>query len=209
MRRTVTILLAVLAVAAFGASHAHAQRPGSIYDPERGPRNPITDKTARRPGDVLTVLISESQDVQNQESTDTTRESALDYQLASFNIAPNAFSVLPDLTASSSDEFRGLATVTKRGAFTARMAVLVVDVLPNGNLVVSGRREIRVDQETKLIEFTGIVRRFDVRADNTVASELVADARISYQGMGNVSHATNRRGLNRFLTEAIAWLWPF
>ena len=70
-----------------------------------------------------------------------------------------------------------------------------MDTLPNGNLLVKGRREIRIDDELKVIEFSGVVRAWDIQPDNTIESELVADARVSYQGSGPLTRSTNRRGL--------------
>ena len=199
----------VLAALLCGAVASAQGRPGSIYDPDRGPQNMIADKTARRAGDLLTVLIVESQDVENQEQSELKKETTFDYALESFNIAPNAFNVLPDIEAESTDEFNGTANYQKRGSFEARITAIVMDVLPNGNMVISGRREIRVDQELKVIEFSGIVRRYDVRPDNTIQSELVAEARVSYVGQGSLTNATNRRGLGGFLHDAWSWLWPF
>ena len=76
-------------------------------------------------------------------------------------------------------------------------------------LVIEGRREIRIDNETKVIEFKGIVRRFDVSAMNTIESELVAEAHVSYIGTGNLTNATNRHGLGGWIHKALVWLWPF
>jgi len=75
--------------------------------------------------------------------------------------------------------------------------------------VVQGRREIRVDNETKVIEFSGIVRAYDVTAQNTIKSELVAEARIAYSGEGPLTNSTNRRGIGGFLHGLISWIWPF
>jgi len=184
-------------------------RPGSIYDPSRGPIGSIGDKTARRPGDLITVLISENQNIANEESTDLLKSSALDYRLTAFDIKPNAFSVLPSLASTSSDQLKGNAIYKKKDAFSARLTAIVVDSLPNGNLVISGRREIVIDDETRLIEFMGVIRRFDIEADNTIESELVADARVSYTGCGVMTDSTNRRGLNKVVHDLIGWLWPF
>jgi len=192
-----------------GASAVSAQRPGSIYNPDHGPISMVADKTARRPGDLITVLIVENQDVSNEETAQLRRSTNLDYAFESFNIAPNAFDVLPSITAVTQDDFNGSTNYAKRGEFTARITAIVMDVLPNGNMVIKGRREIRVDQETKLIEFSGIVRRYDVRPDNTIMSELVAEARVSYQGSGPHTRATNRYGLGGVMHSVLAWLWPF
>ena len=202
-------ILSLLALLALGATATAQARPGSIYNPDRGPQSMIGDKTARRPGDLLTVLIVESQDVANQEQSALKKETNLDYALDSFNVKPSAFNILPDITGKSTDELTGTANYQKKGSFQARITAIVMDVLPNGNLVISGRREIRVDQEIKVIEFSGIVRRYDVQPANTVESELVAEARVSYVGRGPLTNTTNRRGLGGWLHGAISWLWPF
>jgi len=199
----------ILGLLALASSLAAQSRPGSIYDPDMGPVNMIADKTASRPGDLITVLIVENQEVKNEETAQLRRNSTLDYKLDSFDIQPNAFDPLPRLAASSQDDFNGTANVQKNGEFTARITAMVMDVLPNGNMVIKGRREIRVDLETKVIEFSGVVRRFDIRADNTVLSELVADARVSYTGEGQLTDATSRRGLGHLLHTILIWLWPF
>ena len=205
MLRHITLTLILVA----GSAAASAQRPGSIYNPDHGPISMVADKTARRPGDLITVLIVENQDVSNEETSQLRRSTNLDYAFESFNIAPNAFDVLPSVTAVTQDDFNGSTNYAKRGEFTARITAIVMDVLPNGNMVIKGRREIRVDQETKLIEFSGIVRRYDVRPDNAIMSELVAEARVSYQGSGPQTRATNRYGFGGVVHSVIAWLWPF
>ncbi len=202
------LLLLPVALGFSGALWAQG-RPGSIYDPDAGPINMIADKTARRPGDLVTVLISENQEVKNEETSQLRRATTLDYALQNFDIKPDAFDPLPRLAATSQDDFNGTANYEKEGEFTARITAIVMDVLPNGNLVLKGRREIRIDYETKLIEFSGVVRRYDIRADNTILSELVADARVSYTGEGTLTDTTNRRGLGNVIHRMLLWLWPF
>lgn len=184
-------------------------RRGSIYDPSRGAVGLTASKIARRPGDLVTILISEVQDVKEEEKSDFKRQTDLSYALTSFNVAPDAFSVLPDIAAASKDDFTGEAKQEKKGNFTARLTAVVVDALPNGNLVIRGRREIRVDQQLKTIEFSGIVRRYDVTRKNTVESELVADAKVSYTGQGPATESTSRHGIGGMIHSAIVWLWPF
>jgi flagellar L-ring protein precursor FlgH len=204
------MLLLLLSSLCTGASLLAAQgRPGSIYDPGAGPQNMIADKTARRPGDLITVLIVENQEIKNEETAQLRRGTTLDYALTNFDIKPDAFEPLPRLAATSQDDFNGTANYEKDGEFTARITAMVMDVLPNGNLVLKGRREIQIDYETKVIEFSGVVRRFDIRADNTIQSELVADARVSYTGEGTLTDTTNRRGIGNWIHRALIWLWPF
>ena len=208
MKPTAFLLAAALCAALAPAALAQG-RSGSIYDPDRGPQGMISDKTARVPGDLITVIISETQHLKNEETSTLNKATNLDYGINSLDVAPGLFNTLPNVGASSQDSFNGTANYEKKGAFQARITAIVSDVLPNGNLVISGRREIKIDSETKLIEFSGIVRRFDVAPDNTVQSELVAEARVSYTGEGALTNATNRRGLGAWLHAAISWLWPF
>ncbi len=210
MKRLVPFALALATTLGWCGSVASAQsRPGSIYNPDRGPQSMIADKTARRPGDLLTVLIEETQKVDDKETSTLSKSTSLDYALTSFNVKPSFFNVLPDVNAASSDDFSGTANYKKDKTFEARITVIVMDALPNGNLVVQGRREIRVDNETKVIEFSGIVRSYDIKNDNTVQSELVAEARIAYSGEGPLTNSTNRRGIGGFLHGIISWIWPF
>ena len=188
-------LVAAFSAAFFGADVASAQRPGSIYDASHGPISMISDKTARRAGDLITVLIAETQNLKNEETSQLQRKTTLDYALTSFNIQDGLFDPLPDIKAASQDDFTGRANYEKKGNFTARLTAIVMDALPNGNLVIQGRREIRVDRELKTIEFSGIVRAFDISPDNSIQSELVAEARVSYTGEGDLTDATNRIGL--------------
>ena len=209
MKKLILALVAVLAIASALLAQAPQSRPGSIYDPNAGPFGLVANKTAGRAGDLLTIEISESQDLKNEESSDLKKETSLKQELASFNVKPNAFSVLPGLEGSSADALKGTANVSKKGKFTARVTAVVVDVLQNGNLVVNGRREIRIDQDTKLIEFSGIVRRWDIRADNTIPSELVAEAKVSYTGNGPMTDSSQRKGIGKWIHDAFQWVWPF
>ena len=210
--RTMKLRFAILLAALlFGATDTvQAQdRVGSIYRPNRGPQGPIANKTARRKGDLITVMISETQDVSNQETSNIKRQTSLDYALTDLDITPNAFSTLPTLGGTGEDSLSGTANYNKKGDFTARVTAIVVDTHPNGNLVISGRREIRIDQEVKVLEISGIIRRYDILPDNTIVSEKVADARVSYAGSGPLTDATNRSGLGSFIVKALRWLWPF
>ncbi len=204
-----SLLLAAGVLALAAGAHAQQARRGSIYNAAQGPIAPIGSKVAARVGDLVTVVISETQDLKNEETSDLSKSTAVDYQLTNFDVKPNAFNTLPRLAAGSEDQFNGTANYSKKGKFEARLTAVVVDVLPNGNLVLQGRREIRIDQETKLIEFGGIVRRFDLKSDNTVSSERVANARVSYVGTGPLTNSTNRRGLGGWIHDALDWLWPF
>ena len=201
--------LAALLLLAGLAPAVQAQRPGSIYALEAGPRSMVGDKKAAHAGDLLTVLIQESQDVQNKETSDMQKTDSLDNQLTAFNVKPDAFTVLPSVGGSMVSTFQGTANYQKQGSLQARITVVVVDALPNGNLVIQGRREIRVDRETKIIAFSGVVRRYDISTNNTVESELVANAKVSYVGDGPMTKSTNRTSFGELIKDFFVWLWPF
>lgn len=204
-----TLLRTAIALVAIASTLSAQARPGSIYDPNLGPRGLIAEKTAFRKGDIVTVVIAESQNISNQEASDLSKATNLNYKINLFDIKPNTFDILPKLDADSTDGFIGSANYEKTGNFSARIAAVVIDTLPNGNMVISGRREISIDQEVKLLEFTGIVRRYDIRSDNTVESELVANAHVVYRGSGPMTRHTNRQGLGGWVHKWISWVWPF
>ena len=133
------------------------------------------------------------------------KDTSLDSALESFNIKANAFNPLPDLKTATSRDFKGKSEYEKTGNFEARISVTVKDVLPNGNLVVEGRRNIYKDDEEQVIKITGIVRLFDISTENTVASEKVSNAKVSYDGKGPMSHTTERNWLDNLLDL----FWPF
>ncbi len=203
------LFLVALLVSGLTSTSQAQTRPGSIYDVRQGGISMIANKIAHRPGDLITVVINESQDVSNQEASDFTKSTNLDYQMTKMEVLDNFFQTLPTLGATSADGFTGSATYTKKGNFTARLTAIVTDVMPGGTMVVEGRREVRIDDETKVIEFRGILRRWDITANNTIDSELVAEATVTYSGSGPMTKATNRTGLGKFFHDAIAWVWPF
>lgn len=207
---TIQRLLLIPIVIAGVSTIASAQaRPGSIFDVRTGGVSLIANKIANRPGDLITVVINETQNVTNKEASDFTKSTNLDYQMTKMDLYDNFFQTLPSIGATSDDGFTGSATYTKKGNFTARLTAIVVDVLPGGNLMIEGRREVRIDDETKVIEFRGVLRKWDITAMNTIDSEQVAAATVTYSGSGPMTSATNRTGLGRFFHDAIAWVWPF
>ncbi len=211
LRTVLIILFMALCTAEVGTAQSRISqgRRGSIYNPYATPVRMGASPTARRVGDLVTVVISETQDVKNEEKSDLTKDSSLSYTLSNFDVNPQAFSTLPGVGGSKADSFAGEANYEKKGRFTARLTAVVVDSLPNGNLVIRGRREIRVDEEVKVIEIGGIIRRLDVASDNTIMSEQVAEARVSYSGSGPLSNSTRRRGFNGWLYNVLDWIWPF
>lgn len=200
--------LAILFLFAFVTSAA-ATPAQSLWRDDGPYANFIRNNTARRIGDLVTVVISEVSSIQNTEQTKTERSGSLDAQLTNFSIAPKAFGTLPAFSADHAQKFDGKADQTRQDRFETRVQVQVYDILQNGNLVVVGRRSITVDDETKTIEIRGVVRSQDILPDNTVRSAQVANAEISYIGEGQMSRATGKGLVATVFDVIFHILWPF
>ncbi|MBL4850143.1 MAG: flagellar basal body L-ring protein FlgH [Planctomycetes bacterium] len=171
----------------------------------------ISDPIARSRGDIITILIRENQRVQQRESTDVSQRTGVSLELAALTGLPNAFRAngLPGGQASSERDFSAKGTVSKEGRFEARVTAIVTDVLPNGNLVLEGRRRVEIDNETKNICVRGVARPCDISPGNTIQSELLAAAQVSYEGDGPLTRATQRGIVGTVADFLWHHLWPF
>jgi flagellar L-ring protein precursor FlgH len=167
------------------------------------------DKKALRVGDIITVRIVESAQASNTADTDLSRNSSIKAGLSSFfgkKKFLNLFKLDEDLLASSAENsHQGSGSTTRSGQLTATMTAVVRDVLPNGNLIIQGMREVLVNHEQQFITLTGIVRPLDVDRDNIVLSTQLADASITIGGLGVVADK-QRSGWGTWLFD---FIWPF
>ncbi len=184
--------------AAQSAGGVNEQNPGSLWNATS--RNSFMDRTARRAGDLLTVLIRE---VSSSSIAAKTSTSKTDSNVITKALGPLLGALIPALSTGATGKSDGDGSTTQTGNLTARMTVVVKQVLPNGNLVIEGTRWVRVNKETQAFTLTGIVRRDDVRSDNTVYSENVAEADIKANGTGAIADR-QRRGI---LTRLLDWLF--
>jgi len=172
------------------------------------PGNLYRDTKARAVGDVLTVLINEQAEVSKDSSRSLNKEHSADMGVDAFKLFGlnnNGESTLPGLKWDGKKDFNGEAEYKSSDTFVKRLAVTVKEVLPNGNLLLEGRRQIGTDGDVTTMTITGIVRPQDIAADNSVASELVAEAKISYEGEGPAAETTRRGWFVRLLDS----IWPF
>jgi len=170
-----------------------------------GSGSPIADLRARGIGDTVTILVEERQTLQADESLETEKTTSSKASIDDFNIDPDHFDTLPSFGISSSRTYDGSADLRKEGSFVTRITAVVVDVQPNGNLVVEGRRLVGFDGEEKWMTVTGVVRPFDVSASNTIRSESVANATIRYESSGPL-----RRSMDKgWFEKAVDFIWPF
>jgi flagellar L-ring protein precursor FlgH len=191
-----------------------AQPPadGSLWRENAPLLSMFADRKAHKVGDIITIKIVESSDATNKATTATDRASSLSASIDAFFNAEKRypsdqpfFNPFSKLAGGLNSQFKGEGTTQRSGDLNASITALVTDVLPNGNLVVSGSREVLINNDNQIIELTGIVRPRDISPDNEVLSTYVADARISYSGTGVI----DQRQKPGWLTNLVMKIWPF
>ncbi|HXF75586.1 MAG TPA: flagellar basal body L-ring protein FlgH [Methylomirabilota bacterium] len=168
-----------------------------------------SDKKALRVGDIITVRIVESAEASNTADTDLSRNSSANAGLSAFfgkKKFLGLFKLDEELLKSNAENsHKGSGSTTRSGQLTATMTAVVREVLPNGNLVIQGTREVLVNHEQQFITLTGVVRPLDISRDNVVLSTQLADANISIGGLGVVADK-QRSGWGTWIFD---WIWPF
>jgi len=177
------------------AGHQHAARAhtisanGSLWQ-ERG-TDLFRDPRARRVGDILTVTISIKDKASFDNSSKRSRDSSHGFGLdMSHNIDwkgfASAVSAQMDSAVTSNTSQDGKGAIVRSENIDLRIAAVVTGVVPNGNLVIRGSQELRVNYELRVLTFTGIVNVTDIKADNTISHDRIAEARMSYGGRGRI-----------------------
>lgn len=184
--------LALLAALASARPAAAGKNDGSIWRRS----DLFANRKATQVGDIVTILINESASAGTQAATKTEETNS---QKGSVDSGVGLFKFIDKfgLGMDASNTYDGKGTTSRQGNLTARMSATVTEVLPNGNLRVSGTREVIVNQEKQRLVLTGLVRPQDVRADNSVLSTYLADAKISFDGKGAVNNSQHPGLLSR------------
>jgi len=166
------------------------------------------DRKARRVGDIITVLLSESTQASKSASTSVAKDSALDIATPSIYGAPvtHIGREILSATADASRSFSGGGDTTQSNSISGTIGVNVVEVMANGNLVIRGEKLLTLNQGSERIQLSGVIRDADVTPDNTVMSTQIANARITYTGEGALSDANSMGWASRFFNSG--W-WPF
>jgi len=171
----------------------------------------IADQRARHVGDILTITIQEQTSVRNEEKVERRNDTSLAARLESFSLSDKTFktNVLPRLDIRKEQDFQGEAKQNQNSDVRASIAVVVLDVQPNGNLVVAGVRSMQVNDETRTLRISGLVRPLDVTPSNTVTSSQVADARIAITGDGANTRQVTRGPVGQLFDSLVWAAWPF
>lgn len=148
----------------------------------------FTDPRALQVGDILTVNISINDRARFQNESERERTSRRGMGLTgAFAVGGAGSDASLDFDADGSSKSKGTGATTRSEALDMQIAAIVSDVLPNGNLIISGQQEVRVNAELRVLTIQGIVRPSDIGANNTIAYERIAEARVSYGGRGRLS----------------------
>ena len=179
---------------------AQGPNAGAIFQPQYAAfanYQPLfEDRRARNVGDTLTILINEKVAASKSATTNADRKGAMsfvvpDVQLGTWSTPGGS------LKADSKNEFAGGGDSAANNVFTGSIAVTVIDVLPNGNLLVAGEKQIGINQGSEFIRVSGVVNPTFILAGNVVSSNTVADARIEYRGSGYIDEAQTMGWLAR------------
>jgi flagellar L-ring protein FlgH len=166
-------------------------------------RSIFADKRSLNVGDILTISVSESSTANKNNSTATERKSSLSAAITAFLYPAGATGLLtksgslPAMAYNSDAVHNGNGTISDSETIVAQIAVRIIDILPNGNLVVEGKRETSFSMEHQTIVLRGIIRPDDVLSNNTVFSYNVADATIQIIGRGTVSDGQDKGWFTR------------
>jgi flagellar L-ring protein precursor FlgH len=164
-----------------------------------GSREFFKDQRAHQVGDILTVTVNITDAAKTANQTQISRTGSVDSAITDFigskTIKNPATSVLPGqlLTTNGSVSNDGQGSVNRQEAVQTNVAAVVTQVLPNGNLVVEGKQELRVNFEIRELVVAGIVRPEDIQSDNTIDSTKIAEARIAYGGRGQITDVQQAR----------------
>ena len=171
----------------------------------------VADKRAVHVGDILTIIVQENTTTAKDNSTKTSKQAGVDASISSFLYSPTASGLLtkkgqlPALRYQAKNDFNGGGAINNTERIVARIAVRIIDVLPNRNLVIEGTRETAFSGEQQTAILRGTVRPEDIAANNTIFSYNVADATIKFVSKGTISD-NQRKG---WFTKIWEKLTPF
>jgi flagellar L-ring protein precursor FlgH len=183
----------------------------SLWQP--GARAFFKDQRAARVGDILTVVIDIDESAQIENSTSRSRDNSesagmphlLGFETALANVLPDGYTPDQLVDLSSESGSAGAGSVDRQEKIELQVAAIVVDQLPNGNFVIAGRQEVRVNFELRELTVQGIIRPQDVSPANSISYDQIAEARISYGGRGQITDVQQPR----YGQQVFDMVWPF
>jgi flagellar L-ring protein precursor FlgH len=171
--------------------------PNSLW--RNGSRAFFNDQRAHIVGDILTVKVNINDTAQFQDQTQLNRTSTEDTEITNFiganTIGNAAKAVLPGsiLTASGNSQMNGQGNINRQDQLVTNVAAVVTQLLPNGNMVIEGKQEVRLNTEIRELIVAGVVRPEDIQSDNTIELPKIAEARLAYGGRGTLTNIQTER----------------
>jgi flagellar L-ring protein precursor FlgH len=168
-------------------------QPNSLW--QAGSQTFFKDQRAHSVGDILTVMITIKDDASLKNKTSRVRAGDESSSLPNLlgleaklkNVLPDEFDPSALATMSSDSSSSGDGKVEREEEINLKLAAVITQVLPNGNLVIQGHQEVLVNFELRQLQLTGVIRPEDILNNNTISSEKIAEARISYGGKGQIT----------------------
>ena len=159
------------------------------------------DQRADNVGDILTVTIDIQDKAELDNETERTREGGenaglsalLGYEASLADILPENVNNSALVGAEAESNYKGEGTIDREEKIQVKLAAIVTQILPNGNMVIEGRQEVRVNYEKRILELAGVIRPQDITIDNTISYDKVAEARVSYGGKGQITDVQQPR----------------
>lgn len=183
---------------------------GSLYAGENRRSLLFVDRKAHLVNDVVTIQVVENASASGEANTGTSRDSSIAGSLEAFFGAEKVLKnngVNPEMAvkANLANSFDGTGATSRKNSLRATITAVVREVFPNGNLYVEGKKEVIINNERQYIVLSGVVRPEDIGPENSVSSDLIADARIEYSGHGVLMEKQRPGWLGRILDV----VWPF
>jgi flagellar L-ring protein precursor FlgH len=197
------ISFAILILAA-SASYADSLWPGGQANAGNG-ANLVTDKRALKVGDLVTVRIVESATAEQNTNLTTSKEASVGGGAGAGSWSGSSSLPVTSYGVGGSEAFRGGGSSARSGSILTTLTARVIRVLDSGNLVIEGRKSLKINEEKQHIYVKGVIRVQDVGRGNTVLSSAISDAQIMYEGKGPLSEKA-RAG---FFTRLLDWLGIF
>jgi flagellar L-ring protein FlgH len=166
--------------------------PNSLW--RNGSRAFFNDQRAHQVGDILTVKVNINDTAEFQDQTQLQRSTTEDSEITNFiganTITNPAKAVLPGslLTTNGNTQMNGNGTINRQDQLLTNVAAVVTQVLPNGNMVIEGKQEIRLNSEMRELLVAGVARPEDIESDNTIELPKIAEARVAYGGKGTLTN---------------------
>jgi flagellar L-ring protein precursor FlgH len=175
---------------------------GAIYSDAAPNLFLFRDLRARNVNDIVNILIVENSTATNSANTSTQKKGDVSVQIPNFlgiKTNPNP------LTASSSLDFAGQGSTSRTGQLNASLSARVVQVMPNGDLVIEGTKQVTINREHQLLTVRGTVRQYDISPTNVVLSTAIANMEVNFDGKGIISDANKPA----FLYKIFKYILPF